>query len=166
MQPEIYEATHVRDEFEKIVAHFYGRFLKEFWVICGKKQVGADAAQEELVAIFGPSQHVTNPANASDSTTSPLGLTALDAAIRNDPLAKKLAAYPFRRDIIWTDTYNRVEATIYYSSRDSVVCLSTISLHVSAAEWLKSNPSSMATTPAPVISQPGLTLTTPVKLFP
>jgi DNA-directed RNA polymerase subunit RPC12/RpoP len=170
MEPEIYEAYKVGD-VEQMTVYFYGNLLKEFVIVHREKRAAPDAVEKVLVELFGqPEQR--NESNATAAAT-PLSSTLPGLGVgenANDP-TKELATFPLRRELVWSDANDRVEATIYYTSSDPGLCVSMLSMHVSAASWLKSNHPLIGSVPPPVTNSPEqpstpAEQTQPKRLFP
>ena len=136
MEPEIYGANR-EGELEQIRAHFYNHLLKEFSIVCRERRVGLDVVEKELLDQFSAPQQRTDATNQPQTAVTGLGLTSLAGANGGDDLNQKFAKFPLRRDLVWADNANRIEATLYYTSNDPVLCTTMLAVHVNAAAWLK-----------------------------
>jgi hypothetical protein len=90
-----------------------------------------------LLEQFGAPQQRTDAANQPQAGVSGLGLTGLTGPSGVDELSRKFEKFPLRRDLVWADNVNRIEAKLYYTSQDPVLCTTMLAVHVSAAAWLK-----------------------------
>ena len=156
MEPEIYLAQKTGD-LEQLTAYFYGGLLKEAFLALPERRTTADDLVRVLSEQFGA------PASATDSPNRAgvpgLGTPGLGGGDAGNDWARKLAGYPFRRDVAWADAQYRVEATIYFTSADPSLCQALPVVHLVSAGWLKSNqPLRDMTTPShspnPVIPPP------------
>lgn len=156
MQPEIYVARPA-DEIEQFTALMYDGVLKEFTLIMRERLLPPAGVQQRLVEQFGePAEQRDGVRDDSATGLGGLGLGA-------DFLAQKLAAYPHRRTLVWADSVNRVDATIYYSNGDSPGPVSVLQLRLAAAAWLKtSRPMVGSTVPVPVPAAPPEQLINPI----
>jgi hypothetical protein len=162
MEPEIYEGVK-SENWEQLKAFFYGQLLKEFSMVCREQRISVEGIEKELIEQCGTPLQRTDTENLR-STGSSLGLTGLPVGEKKDEVEGRLAAFGYRRDLVWADSANRVDATIYYSSKDPVLCTSILTIHVSAASWLQSRQ-----LPVPVPAPPSTNAPepeSPVKLFP
>ena len=138
MEPEIYEAGKIGD-LERITAYFYNSLLKEATLVLREQRNGPDPVQKDLIEQFGtPSGQADGP-NRKAGSSSGLAVPSLTAPGAGDELQKKLASFPFRRDLIWVNDRYRVQATIYYTSVDPVQGSVMVSVDLSAAAWLRVN---------------------------
>ena len=153
MEPEIY-AVHKAGDVVQMTAYFYGNLLKEFSTVQREKRAGVDAVEKDLIELFGSPAQRTEGAAAVASKSLGAGLPSLGVAESADDLARKFSAFPLRRELVWTDANNRVEATIYYTSPDPAMCVSMLSVHVSAARWLASNRPLIGSVRPPTTNQP------------
>jgi hypothetical protein len=137
MEPEIYVGYRLGD-FEQLTGYFYGGALKEAFLVLREQRRALDAIQRDLVEQFGESQSVADNPNRPTTGTGlgALGLGGDDPAAE---LQKRLAGYPLRRDLVWTDAQTRVEATIYYTSVEPAQNAAVLAVHLSAAAWLKTS---------------------------
>ena len=138
MEPEIYEAGKNGD-IERITAYFYNSLLKEALLILREQRNGPDSVQKELVEEFGPLSGQTDGPNRGPGSSSGLTAPSLTAPEAGDELQKKLASFPFRRDLLWVNDRYRVQATIYYATVDPAQGSVMVSVDLSAAAWLRVN---------------------------
>jgi hypothetical protein len=138
MEPEIYMAQKVGD-LEQLTAYFYGGLLKEAFLVLPEHRAHPNEVLRGMVEQFG------NPVSMNDNqnrAVAPgLGLPGIGGGDAGDDLSRKLAGYPWRRDVAWADAQFRVEATIYFTSPDPSLCQSLPVVHLVAAGWLKANQS-------------------------
>jgi hypothetical protein len=146
MEPEIYQGGK-SENWEKVKTYFYGGLLKEFSMVCREQRVSAESVEKDLLEQCGDPLQRTDTENLR-STTRTLGLSSLPVGEEKDDITSRLTAFHYRRDLVWADSTNRVDATIYYSSKDPVLCTSMLSIHISAANWLKSRQQVGVTPPA------------------
>jgi len=132
MQPEIYVARPA-DEIEQITAHLYDGILKEFTLLLRERLAAPAAVQKQLVEQFGQPAEQREAGN--DDSTTGLG----NLGLGGDAVAKRLAAFPRRRTLVWVDAINRVDATIYYSNGESPQPVSVLQIRLAAAAWLKAS---------------------------
>ena len=139
MVPEIYEATQA-GAADSVTMHFYNNLLKEFWIDTRERRVMPDRIERELREKFGePKDRALNSGNSGDETLG-LGLfTAADGIKTGADRQKRLAAFPYRVDVSWSDDQTRADASIYYSSEKPELCTSLLTIHISAAQWLNNN---------------------------
>ena len=138
MEPEIYQAYKVGD-IEQMTAYFYGDLLKEFVIVHREKRAQPDAVEKDLVELFGQPEQRNEGDVTAPFTPLVSAVPSLGVGESADDLAKRLAAFPRKRELAWSDANDRIEATIYYTSPDQSLCVSIVSLHVIASRWLKSN---------------------------
>jgi len=137
MEPEIYVASRSGD-LERLTAYFYGGLLKEAFLVGREQRVTPDFIQKDLIEQFGaPSEQTELTGAISSVSASGLNTPALAGRDSGDELARKLAAFPFHRNMVWTDTQYRVEATIHYQSAETAENRSILALRLIAATWLK-----------------------------
>jgi len=150
MEPEIYEATKTGD-WEFLTAYFYGGILKEVYLIGTQQRVSPDFIQKDLIEQFGPPAEQSE-INGPIPFASPSGLAPLKIGVQEtaDDLNRKLAGLLFHRSLIWTDAHYRVEAMIHYTANGAGQIHSTLTLHLSAAAWLKNRQPLTVTTPPPL----------------
>ena len=153
MTPEIYEASRIGD-IDHVTLHFYGNSLKEFWVEMRERHVAPDQIEKELEGQFGdPKERAVHTGAQNDSV---LGLrlpaTATTAAAAGNDVQRKLAAFPYRVELTWTDNESLAEATIYYTSPQPTSCSSLLAVHLSAAHWLENNRAEIGSVVTPVPS--------------
>lgn len=171
MAPEIYEATRA-GEIEKVTMHFYNNALKEFWVVLAEKKATPEDLEKELRAEFGEPRQVADSSAGPGASGLGVGLAGPGALAKTpDEIEQKLAGFPFRRDLTWSDDKTRVRATIYHTSRDPAQCVSVVQVHVSAAAWLEQNLArvgSVVMPPAGLLEQTGTpeVVEPPKRLFP
>jgi rRNA maturation protein Nop10 len=139
MVPEIYEATQAGDA-DSVTMHFYNNLLKEFWVDTHERRVIPDRIERELRKKFGePRDRALRSDKPSDEGLG-LGLfTTADGIKAGADREKRLAAFPYRVDVSWSDDQTRAEASIYYTSEKPELCTSLLTMHISAAQWLNNN---------------------------
>jgi DNA-directed RNA polymerase subunit RPC12/RpoP len=137
MVPEIYEATQAGD-IDSVTMHFYNNLLKEFWIDTRERRVTPDRIERELQETFGePKDRALQPGTQGSERLG-LGLTTGDARVmpgRGD----KFARFPYRVGLSWSDGETHTEATIYYSWGKPEICVSVLTIHISAAQWLNNN---------------------------
>jgi DNA-directed RNA polymerase subunit RPC12/RpoP len=139
MVPEIYEATQAGD-VDSVTMHFYNNLLKEFWVDTRERRVMPDTIERELREKFGEPKDRALKSGKPDDENLGLGLfTAADGVKAGADREKKLAAFPYRVDVSWSDDQTHAEASIYYTSETPERCTSLLTMHISAAEWLNNN---------------------------
>jgi rRNA maturation protein Nop10 len=139
MVPEIYEATQAGDA-DSVTMHFYNNLLKEFWVDTHERRVMPDRIERELQEKFGePKDRALKSVKPGDENLS-LGLFTTAGGIKaGADREKKLAAFPYRVDISWSDDQTHAEASVYYTSEKPELCTSLLTMHISAAQWLNNN---------------------------
>jgi hypothetical protein len=139
MVPEIYEATRV-GEVDYVTMHFYNNLLKEFWIDTRERRVTPDRIERKLKEQFGePTNRALQPGGQGDETLG-LGLSAPAAGAKaGTDRQKRLAGFPHRVDISWSDDETRTEAKIYFTSDKPESCTSLLTIHISAAQWLNNN---------------------------
>ncbi|HTS17211.1 MAG TPA: hypothetical protein VMP11_06525 [Verrucomicrobiae bacterium] len=152
MVPEIYEASRI-GKIDAVTMHFYNNRLKEFWVEMAERRVVPDTIERELTERFGqPTDRKIQTARQGDDSLS-LALTTADHRFATDG-QNKFARFPYRVDLLWSDEETTTRATIHYSSPKPETCVSILTVHVSAAQWLNNNrpelaASALSTTNAP-----------------
>jgi hypothetical protein len=139
MVPEIYEATQAGD-IDSVTMHFYNNLLKEFWVDTPARHVMPDRIERELRETFGePKDRALNTGAPSEDSLG-LGLFADASGIKaGADREKKLAAFPHRVDLSWSDDQTHADASVYYTSDKPELCTSLLTMHISAAQWLNNN---------------------------
>jgi hypothetical protein len=137
MVPEIYVAERAGN-IEQLTAFFYGTVLREFSLVTPQHRTTPEGAQRKLINEFGEPQQVQDLANTAGD--SEVGLPRLTGA---DGIARKLAGFPFRRELAWADEQNRINATIYYNAADANPQVAMISVRVTAVAWLNANQSGL-----------------------
>ncbi len=139
MVPEIYEATQAGD-VDSVTMHFYNNLLKEFWVDTRERRVMPDRIERDLREKFGePKDRALKSGKPGDDSLG-LGLfTAADGIKAGADREKRLAAFPYRVDVSWSDDQTRADASIYYTSEKPELCTSLLTIHISAAQWLDNN---------------------------
>jgi len=139
MVPEIYEATSV-GEIDSSTMHFYNNLLKEFWIDMRERHVTPDRIERELRERFGkPKERVLQPGGHRDEALGP-GLPATVAGVKSGTdRQKRFARFPYRVDVSWSDDETHTEAKIYYTSIKPQICVSLLTVHMSAAQWLNDN---------------------------
>jgi DNA-directed RNA polymerase subunit RPC12/RpoP len=165
MEPEVYEGEK-SENWEQVKAYFYGQLLKEFSMVCREQRVSVEGMEKELIEQCGEPLQRTDTENARTPASSTLGLSGLPVGEGKNDVAHRLSSFQYRRDLVWSDSTNRVDATIYYSSKDPVLCTSMLTIHVSAAGWLKSRQPQVNTAPPAPSSNAPPVPETPVRLFP
>jgi hypothetical protein len=139
MVPEIYEATRV-GEVDYVTMHFYNNLLKEFWIDMRERRVMPDRIERELTAKFGEPRNRVLQHGGQGNETLGLGLSAATAGVQaGTDRQKRLAEFPYRVDISWSDDQTHTEARIYYTSDKPQRCTSLLTMHISAAQWLNNN---------------------------
>jgi len=139
MVPEIYEATRAGD-VDSVTMHFYNNLLKEFWVDTRERRVMPDTIERELREKFGEPKDRALKSGASGSDGLGLGLFTTAGGIKaGADRDKKLAGYPYREDISWSDDQTHAEASIYYTSEKPELCTSLLTMHITAVQWLNNN---------------------------
>lgn len=161
MEPEIYLAQKVAD-LDQLTAYFYGGLLKEAFLVLPERRATPDELLKGLSEQFG------TPVSATDSphraSVPGLGTPGLGGGDTGNELSRKLAGFPWRRDVAWADAQYRVEATIYFSSPDPSLCQSLPVVHLVSAAWLKANqPMREVITPTAPVS--GGVIPPPKSLF-
>lgn len=150
MEPEIYEATKGGD-WDYLTANFYGGVLKEVHLIGYEQRVTPDFIQKDLIEQFGPPSEQSE-INGPMPFASESGLDSIKIGVQGtgEGLARKVAGLAFHRSMVWTDALYRAEATIHYTSADAAQSRSTLTLHLSAAAWLKNRQPLTVTIPPPL----------------
>jgi hypothetical protein len=139
MVPEIYEATQAGD-VDSVTMHFYNNVLKEFWVDTRERRVMPERIQRELREKFGEPKNRSLKSGTPGGERLGLGLfTAPDGVRAGADRQQRLARYPYRIDISWSDDQTHAEASIYYTSERPQLCTSLLTVHISAAQWLNNN---------------------------
>ncbi len=139
MVPEIYEATQAGD-VASVTMHFYNNLLKEFWVDTRERRVTPDRIERELQETFGEPKDRGLKADKPGNESLGLGLFTTAGGIKaGADREKKLAAFPYRVDVSWSDDQTHAEASIYYTSEKPELCTSLLTMHISAAQWLNNN---------------------------
>ena len=149
MVPEIYEVTRIGD-VDNVTMHFYNNLLKEFWLDMRERRVAPEEIERELRERFGePRDRTMRSGGQSDERLS-LGLPGATGDIKAGPgREKKMAGFPYRVEITWANDETLTEATIYYTSATPTTCLSSLTMHISAARWLDSNRPQIGSVAAP-----------------
>jgi len=154
MVPEVYEVTGA-GAVDSATMHFYNNLLKEFWVDARPRRVAPDRIEKELRQEFGEPRSRALQSGKSGGERPGLGsFTAVPGIEAGADREKRLAAFPYRVDISWSDDQTRADASIYYTSDKPDRCDSLLTMHISAAEWLNNNrrPLGMMTTTFPPAS--------------
>jgi hypothetical protein len=151
------------EKWEQLKAFFYGSLLKEFSMVCLERRLNAESQEKELIEQCGDPLQRTDTENLTNPVRT-LGLPGLKVSGNKNEIGHRLAAFRYRRDLIWTDSTNRVDATIYYSSKDPALCTSMLTIYVSAANWLKSHQPQIGVTPPP--AQEPVVPEAPKRFFP
>ena len=135
MRPEIY-IGHNAGDIETIMAYFYDGLLKEATLVMRERLVSQDVIQQELIDQYG------EPQTRTDETGKSLhsGLTGLHGITGNDDLTGKLAGFPHRRALLWTDGKVRLDALIY---SDETGRSAMLQVHLAATDWLQANQSAL-----------------------
>jgi rRNA maturation protein Nop10 len=139
MIPEIYEAAQAGD-VDSVTMHFYNNLLKEFWVGTCERRVVPDIIERELHEKFGEPKDRALKSDKPGEESLSLGLFAATSGIKADAdREKKLAGYPYRVNISWSDDQTHADASIYYTSVKPELCASLLTVHICAAQWLNNN---------------------------
>lgn len=164
MQPEIYEATDV-PHADLVTFSFYDNELKEFTLVQPEQRTTPLTIVRELRDRLG------EPTGWNDEETPAIAIGggaasrpqgARDAA---ELLAARLQRFPYRQQVVWQNAAHRLVATVYYSSKLPVDCLSVLSVHVSAYAWLN-NHAAQATVAGEEAGSPMLPSTPPPSAEP
>ncbi len=132
MVPEIYEATGA-GTVDSVTLHFYNNLLKEFWVDARPRRITPDRIEKQLREQFGEPRESALKSNKSADERPDLGLfTGADRE-------KRLAGFPYRVDISWSDNQTHADASIYYTSDKPERCTALLTMHISAVQWLNNN---------------------------
>ena len=134
MKPEIYEGRNAGD-VELIMAYFYDGLLKEAALVMRARPVAPEVIQQELIENFGEPQTRTEESGGPGH----LGLNGLRLDATKDDVAAKLASFPHRRALLWTDGKVRVDALIYFNNSGPGPASSMLQVHLAATGWLQAN---------------------------
>jgi hypothetical protein len=138
MIPEIYEAARA-GEVDYVTMHFYNNLLKEFWVDTRERRSTPDRIERDLREQFGEPRDRALKSGKPGNDGLGLGLFTADGIKTGVDREKRLAAFPYRVDISWSDDQSRAEASIYYTSEKPELCTSLLTMHITAAQWLNNN---------------------------
>ena len=134
MRPELYEGRKIGD-VAFIVAGFYDGLLKEATLVMRERPVAMEVLQQELIEQFGEPQTTTD----DNAGRTPSGLNGLRLAPSKDELAGKLASFPHRRALLWTDGNVRVDALIYSNEGVGGSTAAMLQIHLAATAWLQTS---------------------------
>ena len=118
------------------MASFYDGLLKEATLITRERLATTETIQQELIDLYGEPQTRTDETGKSIHT----GLTGLHGITGSDDLTGKLANYPHRRALLWTDGKVRLDAMIY---SDDTGRSAILQVHLAATDWLQANQSAL-----------------------
>ena len=135
MRPELY-LGHNAGDVDTIMASFYDGLLKEATLVMHERLTTTEALQQELIDLYGEPQTRTDENGKSIQT----GLTGLHGITSSDDLTGKLASYPHRRALLWTDGKVRLDAMIY---SDDTGRSAILQVHLAATDWLQANQSAL-----------------------
>ena len=135
MRPEIY-LGHNAGDIDTIMASFYDGLLKEATLVTRERLTTTEALQQELIDLYGEPQTRTDENGKSIQT----GLTGLHGITSSDDLTGKLASYPHRRALLWTDGKVRLDVMIY---SDDTGRSAILQAHLAATDWLQANQSAL-----------------------
>ena len=137
-------------DVDSVTMHFYNNLLKEFWVDTRERRVTPDRIERELQARDSANRRIARSKSGKPGDESlGLGRSPPPAASKaGADREKKLAAFPYRVDISWSDDQTRAEASIYYTSEKPELCTSLLTMHISAAQWLNNNRPQLGPSPA------------------
>ena len=134
MRPELYEGRNAGD-VALIAAGFYDGLLKEATLVMRERPVTVAVLEQELIEQFGEPQTRTD----EDAGRSLDGLNGLHLDVSKDDLAGRLASFPHRRALLWTDGNVRVDAMIYFNDGAAGVTAAMVQVHLAATGWLQSS---------------------------
>jgi hypothetical protein len=135
MQPEIYEATGVPG-VEQATFYFYERLLKEFVLVYPQQRMVPLRIVRMLQEQFGEPNDWSDEAPGVEGIGLGLSERLSRPADAGLPAGSKPSTYPYRQVLTWFDGTNRLTATIKFSSKEPVECVSQLTIHVSAASWI------------------------------
>jgi hypothetical protein len=139
MTPEIYETTGVGN-IDSVTMHFYNNLLKEFWIDTHERHAAPDTIERDLREKFGEPKDRALKSDKPGKEDLGLGLFTTAGDIKTDADRKKrLAAFPHRVDVSWSDDQTHTEASVYYTSEKPELCSSLLTIHISAVQWLNNN---------------------------
>jgi hypothetical protein len=161
MEPEIYLGQKIAD-LEQLTAYCYGGVLKEAFLVLPERRATPDELLKDLSEQFGTPVSATDSPNRA--SVPGLGTPGLGGGDTGNELSRKLAGFPWRRDVAWADAQYRVEATIYFSSPDPSLCQSLPVVHLVSAAWLKAN-QPLREVITPTAPAPGGLVPPPKSLF-
>jgi hypothetical protein len=99
-----------------------------------------DRIERELHEKFGEPKDRALKSDKPGKEGLGLALFTTAGGIKTDAdREKRLAAFPYRVDVSWSDDQTHAEASIYYTSDKPELCSSLLTVHINAAQWLNNN---------------------------